>query len=280
MGEERPAWDELAELCRRLRQDVVKMISEAGSGHPGGSLSAVEVVATLYQAVLRHRPQEPEWPDRDRFILSKGHGVPAQYAALAACGYFPKEQLMTLRKLGSQLQGHPVRGTVPGVEACTGSLGQGLSIAVGVALALQLDQRDARVFCMMGDGELQEGQVWEAAMSASKFKLTHLTAIVDHNKGQIDGPVQEVMPIEPLEDKFRAFGWQTQRINGHNLPAVHDALTVSHPEKPTLIVADTVKGKGISFMEQELMQWHGVAPSAEQLKQAMLELEARTARSA
>jgi len=271
------ALSQLPMLCRRLRSDILKMIAQAGSGHPGGSLSAIDMIATLYLCFLRHDARQPDWPLRDRFVLSKGHGVPALYAVLAECGYFDKALLPTLRTLGSPLQGHPVRGTIAGVEACTGSLGQGLSVAVGMALSAKLDGHDSRIVCMMGDGEIQEGQVWEAAMSAAKFGLDNLIGIVDCNKGQIDGPVAQVMPLEPLEEKWRSFGWSVRRIDGHNYLDILDALRACAKSqgRPAMLIADTVKGKGVSFMESDVVGWHGVAPNQEQLKQALLELEGK-----
>ena len=247
----------LAATCTRLRIDILEMITAAGSGHPGGSLSAIDLIASLYANVLKHDAKKPADPDRDRFILSKGHGVPALYAVLAEHGYIERAQLPTLRKLGSPLQGHPVVGTVPGIEACTGSLGQGLSIALGAALAARIDQKAFRVFCMMGDGEIQEGQVWEAVMCAGKLGVDNLVGILDFNKAQIDGLVKDVMPIEPVEDKWRAFGWLTRRIDGHDLAQIAEAYAwaATREGKPKLIVADTIKGKGVSFAENN-MKWH------------------------
>jgi transketolase len=265
----------LAARCKRLRRDILEMITHAGSGHPGGSLSALDLIETLYAHHLRQDAKHPDDPDRDRFVLSKGHGVPALYAVLAERGYFSRDLLPTLRKLGSPLQGHPVVGTVPGIEACTGSLGQGLSVAVGMALGARLDGRKSRVWCMMGDGEVQEGQVWEAMMSASKFRLENLVGILDANRAQIDGHVADVMPIEPIEDKARAFGWLTRRIPGHDYAEILDAYDwAEKPEgAPKLIVADTIKGKGVSFMETDLVKWHGVATTKDQLEKALLELD-------
>ncbi|MDQ3037292.1 MAG: transketolase [Myxococcota bacterium] len=265
----------LAARCKRLRRDILEMITHAGSGHPGGSLSALDLIETLYAHHLRQDATRADDPDRDRFVLSKGHGVPALYAVLAERGYFSRELLPTLRKLGSPLQGHPVVGTVPGIEACTGSLGQGLSVAVGMALGARLDGRPSRVWCLMGDGEVQEGQVWEAMMSASKFRLDNLVGILDSNKAQIDGLVKDVMPIESIEDKARAFGWMTRRINGHDYDQILEAYAWAEvPEgAPKLIVADTIKGKGVSFMETELVKWHGVATTKDQLEKALLELD-------
>ncbi len=257
--------------ARRLRATVLKMIHAAKNGHPGGSLSVLDIVLTLFSQVMRYRPQEPEWTDRDRFILSKGHGVPALYAVLAECGFFPKDWLMTLRQLGSPLQGHPDRFRLTCVEAATGSLGQGLSIAQGMAMSAKIDKKDFRVFCVVGDGEIQEGQIWEAAMSAPKFKLDNLTVIVDYNHGQIDGRSDEVMNLEPLKDKWKAFNWNVLEVDGHNRVELAKVLPQKESGKPTLIIAHTVKGKGVSFMEG-VIDWHGVAPTDEQLQKALKEL--------
>lgn len=270
---------ELKEIAKKLRIWCIKMITEAGNGHPGGSLSLADIITTFYFKMLKHDPKNPLWKERDRFVLSKGHGVPALYAAMAMTGYFPEENLMTLRKLGSPLQGHPDRFRLPGIEASTGSLGQGLSIAQGAALAMRLDGIDSMVYCVMGDGEIQEGQVWEAALSVPMHKLDHLCAIVDWNKGQIDGQVKEVMNIEPIADKFQAFGWNVIVADGHNFPALISAVEKAKANakaktgKPTMIVADTLKGKGVKFMEEGKNAWHGAAPSAEQAKAAIAELE-------
>jgi transketolase len=269
---------QLESLTSLLRIDIVEMLTEAGSGHPGGSLSAIDLIATLYQCVLRHRPEEPDWPERDRFVLSKGHGVPALYATLAYFGYFPRQELRTLRKLDSRLQGHPARFLCPGVEVSAGSLGQGLSAAQGMAIAARLDGRQSRIYCMIGDGESQEGQIWEAAMSAPKFGLDNLCLILDHNQGQIDGPTAEVMDIEPVVDKLRAFRWQTTEIDGHDFGAILDALAAAAAVRgrPQAIVAHTVKGKGVSFMEDPT-RYHGVAPTAEEGARAVAEIRARAA---
>jgi transketolase len=265
---------ELKALSRRLRVDIIRMIESAGSGHPGGSLSVVDILAALYTRVLRHRPAEPPWPDRDRLILSKGHACPALYAVLAHCGYFPREKLQTLRRLDSPLQGHPDRLRLPGIEASTGSLGQGLSIALGMALAAKIDKKDVRAWCILGDGEMQEGQVWEAAMAAPKFGLGNLTMIVDLNGGQIDGPVSEVMDIAPMADKLRAFRWETREIDGHDFKQILDALAWARAmkDKPAAILARTVKGKGVSFMEG-VIDWHGKAPTKDEADRAVREIE-------
>ena len=250
------------------------MLAEAASGHPGGSLSAVEIVTALYfGGFLRYDANNPEWEGRDRFILSKGHGVPVQYAALAEAGFLPHSELKTLRKINSRLQGHPVLGTAPGIEASTGSLGQGLSIALGMALAAKLDKSDVRVFCMMGDGECQEGQVWEAAMAAGHHNPDNLIAIVDYNKFQLDGATNEILGIEPFADKWRAFGWTVREIDGHDIGEVMDALDWSlNQSGPACIIAHTIKGKGVSFMEGE-NAYHGVAPTEEELAKALGEFD-------
>ena len=269
---------ELKAHARDLRVWCLKMIHKAASGHPGGSLSLAEIMTAFYFKLLKHDPKNPLWKERDRFILSKGHGVPAQYAAMAMTGYFSEDMLMTLRQLGSPLQGHPDRARLPGIEASTGSLGQGLSIAQGMALGHRLDKIDSMVYCVMGDGEIQEGQIWEAAMSIPMHKLDHVCAIVDWNKGQIDGQVKDVMNIEPIADKFRAFGWKVIEADGHSFPSLVDAVNRAKQnakEKtgmPTMIVADTLKGKGVKFMEEGQNAWHGSAPNQEQLDKATAEI--------
>ncbi len=267
--------EELKEKARQLRIEILKMIYEAGSGHPGGSLSAVDVMCVLYNNIMRHDPKNPGWKDRDRFILSKGHVCPALYAVLADCGYFPKSELKTLRKCGSILQGHPNMEKTPGVEVSSGSLGQGLSISTGLALGGKLDDADFRVYCMMGDGELQEGQVWEAAMAAGYYKLDHLCAIVDYNRYQIDGKVVDVMDINPLREKWEAFNWHVLEIDGHDVKAIEEAFRRAEEfkGKPTVLIAHTVKGKGVSFMENT-SAWHGRAPDRAQLEAALAELNA------
>jgi transketolase len=270
---------ELSTLANQFRVQIIQMISEAKSGHPGGSLSAIDLLTALWFQEMRGVDRAPATdPNRDRFILSKGHGVPALYAILAKKGFIREEELGTLRRTGSRLQGHPDRVRLPIVEASTGSLGQGLSIAQGLALGLRLDGRPSRVFCLIGDGESQEGQIWEAAMSAPKFKLSNLCVILDQNGGQIDGPVKDVMPIEPVADKWRAFGWHVIKINGHDFGQINAAYREfrERHEKgsnnPTFIVADTVKGKGVSFMENQI-GWHGVAPKAEEAARAIEEIK-------
>ncbi len=259
-----------------IRRHIINMIHAAGSGHPGGSLSAADIVTTLYFREMRLDPEHPDWSDRDRFVLSKGHAAPVLYAALAERGYFPVEDLMTLRKLGSPLQGHPDMKKLPGVEMSTGSLGQGLSAANGMALAAKLDGRDYRVYVLLGDGELQEGQVWEAAMAAAHYGLDNLTAFVDFNGLQIDGPVTEVMSPLPLSEKWRAFGWEVIEIDGHDVEQIIEAVAKAKnvKGKPTVIIAETVKGKGVSFMEAQV-DWHGTAPKDDQKEQAIAELTER-----
>lgn len=267
---------ELSVLANQFRVQIIQMISEAKSGHPGGSLSAIDILTVLWFAEMRgveHAPAPTNDPNRDRFVLSKGHGVPALYAILAKKGFIREDELGTLRKTGSRLQGHPDRVRLPIVEASTGSLGQGLSIAQGLALGLKLDGRPSRVFCMIGDGESQEGQIWEAAMSAPKFKLSNLCVILDQNGGQIDGPVKEVMPIEPVAEKWRSFGWHVIEINGHDFGQIASAFQEfrGQRDKPTFIVAHTIKGKGVSFMENQI-GWHGVAPKPDEAARAIDEI--------
>ncbi|MCX7912531.1 MAG: transketolase [Dehalococcoidales bacterium] len=265
--------EELAAVARRLRRHIVTMIGRAGSGHPGGSLSAVEIVTALYWKVIRHRPADPHWADRDRFILSKGHAAPVLYAALAECGYFPVSELQTLRQLGSRLQGHADRTSTPGVEMSSGSLGQGLSFAVGCAIAAKLDRKPWRTYVLLSDGECDEGQTWEAAMSAAHYGLDNLTAIVDRNGIQLSGFTREIMNLEPLGKKWEAFGWQVFEIDGHNFNEILDSLEKARTirGKPTAIIARTVKGKGVSFMENNV-DFHGKAPTPEQVEKALKEL--------
>ncbi len=266
---------DLKSLTKQLRLDIIRMIEAAGNGHPGGSLSVIDILAVLYERFLQHDPKNPAWEGRDRFILSKGHACPALYAVMAHRGYFAKADLLTLRKLGSPLQGHPDRLRLPGIEFSTGSLGQGLSVGLGMACAAKLDKKDWKTVVVLGDGELQEGQCWEAFMSAPKFKLDNLIAIVDHNNGQIDGPVKEVMDIEPLSDKLKSFNWDVQAIDGHDLSAIEKALAKAWAAKdgrPQVLVAKTVKGKGVSFMEHNIA-WHGNAPKKDDADKACTEIE-------
>jgi transketolase len=267
--------ERIEQAASGMRCDIVAMLAEAGSGHPGGSLSAADIVASLYFGVLRHDPARVDWPERDRFILSKGHAAPVLYAALARAGYFPTEELMTLRKLGSRLQGHPDSNKLPGVEVSTGSLGNGLAIANGLACGLRVSGNDtSHVFVLMGDGELQEGLVWEAAMFAAQKRLDNVIAIVDDNGLQIDGPTNDVVSVDDIAEKFRAFGWEAIRCDGHDARSIVTALDGAKERhgKPTVIVADTVKGRGVSFMEDRC-EWHGTAPSADQAASAIAELE-------
>jgi transketolase len=266
---------ELQRKANQLRRDVVTMIAQAGSGHPGGSLSALDIMTALYYRIMNHDPKRPAWPDRDRFLLSKGHACPALYAVLADTGYFPRAWLSTLRKLDSPLEGHPSRLDTPGVEMSAGPLGQGLAVANGIALAGRLDGRHYRVFVMLGDGECQEGEVWEAAMAAAHYKLDHLVGIVDWNGLQIDGPNEAVMCLGNFADKWRAFGWLVLEIDGHNMTQIVDVLStagLARSGQPTMILAHTVKGKGVRFMENQV-DWHGKAPNAEELQRALQDLE-------
>jgi len=264
----------LREMAKTLRVEILKMLTEAGSGHTGGSLSAADIVTALYFYKMRHHPNDPKWIERDRFILSKGHAAPVLYAALALSGYFDKTLLRTLRKLDSPLQGHPCSRKLPGIEISTGSLGQGLSIANGIAIGLKLDKLNSRVYCLLGDGEIQEGQVWEAAMTASHYNLDNLCAIIDNNGLQIDGHCCDVMCVEPIVNKWAAFGWHVLDINGHDMDAIVSALNEAETlkGKPTMIVARTVKGKGVSFFEGKV-EYHGLAPTHEELEKALKELK-------
>jgi transketolase len=266
--------EELKTVAKRLRHHIINMIGKAGSGHPGGSLSSVEIVTTLYWNVLRHRPDDPQWRDRDRFILSKGHAAPLLYAVLAECGYFPVSELTTLRRMDSRLQGHADRTATPGVEMSSGSLGQGLSFAIGVALAGRLNTQGYRVYALLGDGECDEGQVWEAAMAAAHFKVDNLVAIVDNNGLQIDGWNCDVMNLEPLNKKWEAFGWHVIEVDGHDFTQLLDAFEQAKLIKgqPTVIIAHTIKGKGVSFMENNA-DFHGKAPNAAEVETALKELE-------
>lgn len=274
MLETKPSIAELQEMAKKLRRHVITMIATAGSGHPGGSLSAADIVTALYFKVMRHNPKNPNWVDRDRFVLSKGHAAPVLYAALAECGYFPVEELLTLRKLDSRLQGHTDRTLTPGVEMSAGALGQGLSFGIGIALAGKLDSKNYHVYVLLGDGECEEGQVWEAAMSADHFKVDNLTAIVDRNRLQLDGYCCDIMSLEPLSDKWRAFGWHVMEIDGHNFNQILNALAKAKEikGKPSVIIAHTIKGKGVSFMEYNV-DFHGKAPTTEETKRALKELE-------
>jgi len=265
---------ELKEMAKKLRRHVITMIATAGSGHPGGSLSAADIITALYFKVLRYNPENPQWPDRDRFILSKGHAAPILYAALAESGYFPVAELATLRKLDSRLQGHTDRKFTPGVEMSAGSLGMGLSFAIGVALAARLDSKAYWTYVLLSDGECEEGQTWEAALSAAHFKLDNLTAIVDYNGIQLSGRTCDIMNLEPFTRKWQAFGWHTINIDGHDFDQILSAYQKAekNKNKPTIIVARTIKGKGVSFMENNVA-FHGKAPTWEEAERALKELE-------
>ena len=263
----------LQKKANLLRYHVIEMTTAAGSGHPGGSLSAADLVATLYFEVMNHDPKNPQWADRDRFVLSKGHVAPVLYAALAESGYFPVEDLLSLRKIGSKLQGHPVRGKVPGVEMSTGSLGQGLSMACGIALAGKMDSKDYWTYCLLGDGEMQSGQNWEAAMFASQYGLGKLIAFVDRNGLQIEGDTEKVMSIEPLADKWLSFGWDVYEVDGHNIDHILGAISQAKTtDSPSVIIMRTVKGKGVSFMENNA-GFHGRACKPEEYERAIKELK-------
>jgi len=266
--------EDMKAVAKTLRRHIITMIGKANSGHPGGSLSSVEIIVTLYFAVLRHKPSAPQWPDRDRFVLSKGHAAPVLYAALAECGYFPVDELTTLRQLNSRLQGHADRTVTPGVEMSSGSLGQGLSFSIGVTLAGRLKSQDYRVYVLLGDGECDEGQVWEGAMAAAHFKLDNLVAIVDNNGLQIDGWNCDVMNLEPFNKKWEGFGWHVIEVDGHDFTQLLGAFEQAKQVKgqPVVIIAHTVKGKGVSFMENN-PAFHGKAPTATEVEIALKELE-------
>ena len=268
----------LESIARECRVQIIRMLTHAGSGHPGGSLSVIDLVVSIMFGRMRHDPKRPDWPERDRLILSKGHAVPAMYAAMARAGYFPEERLITLRKLGSPLQGHPDRMALPGIEAATGSLGQGLSISLGMALGFRLGGKPNRVYCILGDGEIQEGQVWEAAMEGPKLGqpahgLGNLTVILDENRIQLDDFVAKILDLEPVVQKWQAFGWPVIEIDGHDLDQIGKALdqAQAHTNGPTFIVAHTVKGKGVSFMENN-PEWHGKAPKPSEAIAAIREI--------
>ena len=264
---------DLEAIARKLRRHVITMISTAGSGHPGGSLSAADIITVLYFKMMKHDPKDPKWPDRDRFVLSKGHAAPILYAALAECGYFPLEWLTTLRKAGTCLQGHTDSNLTPGVDVSAGSLGQGLSVGIGMALAARLDKKDYHTYVLLGDGECDEGQVWEAAMFAPNYKLDNLTAIVDFNKIQLDGFTRDIMNLEPFIDKWRAFNWEVLEIDGHDIKQTIDAIGKARSlrGKPAVIIAHTIKGKGVSFMENNV-DFHGKAPNKSETEIALKEL--------
>lgn len=275
-----PSIAELQELTRTLRRDILQMIFEAQSGHPGSSLSCIDILTCLWSVVMRHDANNPDWAERDRFVLSKGHAAPALYAILMHEGYIPREEIHTLRQVHTNLQGHPASKYVKGVDISTGSLGQGLSAAVGMALGLRLDQSPAHVYCLIGDGEAQEGQIWEAALSASSHKVGNLTALCDRNQLQIDGCTEHIKALGDMAQKFKAFDWNVLEIDGHDFQQILDALALSKKlgqdtGLPTMIVAHTTKGKGVSFMENQA-GWHGKAPNKEQYEQALADLEPET----
>ena len=265
----------LEEIARKIRIEIVRMITRAGSGHPGGSLSCTDILTALYFEVMRHDSGQPEWEDRDRFILSKGHAAPALYAVLAQAGYFPRDWLQTFSADDSRLQKHPDRLIVPGIEISTGALGQGLSVGIGIALDGRIRKKDYRVYVVIGDGESDEGQIWEAAMAASHFGLGNLTAFLDYNRLQVDGTTRQIMDLEPVDQKWASFGWHVQVIDGHDMAQILEAVerTRETEHKPSMIVARTVKGKGVSFAENKV-EWHAQAFTPEQGQQAVAELEA------
>ena len=265
--------DELKSISTEIRKDIVKMLTESASGHPGGSLSATDIMTVLFFKEMNLDPNNEKDPNRDRFVLSKGHAAPVLYSTLARRGYFPVEELSTLRKFKSRLQGHPSIQYLPGIDMSTGSLGQGVSAAVGMALAGKIDENDYRVYTLLGDGELEEGQVWEASMCAAHYKLNNLTAFIDFNGLQIDGDITKVMNPCPIDKKFEAFGWNVLVIDGHNYEEIIDAIEKAKEckDKPTAVVCKTIKGKGVSFMENQA-EWHGIAPSREQCEAALKEL--------
>ena len=265
---------ELEEKAKQVRRGIIEAVYSNQSGHPGGSLSVADIMTVLYFNEMNINPENPNWEDRDRLVLSKGHCAPALYSCLANRGYFDVEELKTFRNINSRLQGHPDKNKVPGVDMTTGSLGQGLSSANGMAIAGKMDNKNYRVYCVLGDGEIEEGQVWEAAMAANKYKLDNLCVIIDNNNLQIDGTIEEVMSSYPIDEKFRSFGFEIIKIDGHNIDEILKAFEVARniKGKPTCIIAKTIKGKGISFMENQV-GWHGKAPNEEQYKQAMEELK-------
>lgn len=265
--------EQLKEISKKIRINILHMLTLSGSGHTGGSLSATDIATAIYFSKMKFDPANPRWDERDRFIMSKGHAAPLIYALMAEAGYFPMETIDTLRKVESPLQGHPCCQKLPGIEVSTGSLGQGLSVANGMALGLRLDNNPARVYCIMGDGEIQEGQVWEAAMTAAHYNIDSLCAVVDANELQIDGPVEEVMGIQPIHDKWEAFGWHAISIDGHDMSSIVSALDEAENTKgkPTIIIANTTKGKG-SVLFEDKVQFHGVTPTKEEFDQAVKEI--------
>ncbi len=266
---------QLQRKAYQLRKDIIVMLAKAGSGHPGGSLSAIDIITALYYRIMNHDPSNPQWPERDRFLLSKGHACPALYAVLADTGYFPREWLWKLRKIDGHLEGHPSRVDTPGIEMSAGPLGQGLAVGNGMALAGRLDGLNYRVFVMLGDGECDEGEVWEAAMAAAHYRLDRVVGILDYNRLQIDGPNDKVMSLGDIAAKWRAFGWEVTEIDGHDMQQVVDTLSTAGLDddgKPTMVIAHTIKGKGVSYMENAV-DWHGKAPDEELMEKALRELE-------
>ncbi len=263
----------LEELANKVREDVIEMLLEAGSGHSAGPLGMADIFTVLYFHALRHDPKFPAWPDRDRLVLSNGHICPVLYAVMARAGYFPLEELKTLRRINSRLQGHPHRTALPGLETTSGPLGSGLSQAAGIALSARLDKKKFRTYCLTSDGEHQEGNTWEAIMFAGKNKLSNLTVVIDRNNIQIDGNTESIMPLEPLKEKYESFNWHVLEINGHDMEAFVSAVSEAEVifEKPTVIIAHTIPGKGVSFMERDY-RWHGKPPNKEEAKEAMKEL--------
>ncbi len=265
--------EELKKITKDIRVNILHMLTQSGSGHTGGSLSAADISVAIYFSKMNFDPKNPMWEERDRFIMSKGHAAPLLYSIMAEAGYFPKDTIDTLRDIESPLQGHPCCKKLPGIEVSTGSLGQGLSVANGMALGLRLNNNPARVFCIMGDGEIQEGQIWEAAMTAAHYKIDNLCAVVDNNELQIDGPVEEVMGIQPVHDKWEAFGWHTISIDGHDMEEILRALDEAENTKgkPTVIIANTTKGKGVSFFENKV-EYHGATPTQDEFEKAVKEI--------
>ncbi|MFZ5392598.1 MAG: transketolase [Patescibacteria group bacterium] len=265
---------DIAKRANNIRQDIIKILVKAGSGHTAGSLGMADIFATLYFNILKHNPKKPNWEQRDRLVLSNGHICPVLYATMAHAGYFPISELQTLRQLGTRLQGHPHRKSLPGLETTSGPLGQGLSQACGMALAARLNNQKHRIYCLTSDGEHNEGQTWEAIMFAGKYKLNNLTQIIDRNNIQIDGHTEDVMPLEPLREKYEAFNWHVIEINGHNIEEIIDACNEAKAifEKPTLILTHTIPGKGVDFMKND-PKWHGIPPSQEEAKKALEQLK-------
>ena len=274
MKTQKKSKEELEKLAKKIRLGIMDEVYYGKSGHPGGSLSIADIMTVLYFDEMNIDNENPNWEDRDRLVLSKGHCSPALYAALAYRGYFPIEDLKTFRNINSYLQGHPDKKNIPGVDMSTGSLGQGLSVANGMAISAKLNNKNYRVYCILGDGEIEEGQVWEAAMSSSKYKLDNLCVIVDNNNLQIDGTIDEVMSSKPIDDKFRSFGFEIIKIDGHNIEEIKSAFEVAKnvKEKPVCIIAKTIKGKGVKYMENKV-DWHGKAPNEDEYKQAIIDIE-------